>query len=91
MSEDQHLKGCKFEQAKEKGVNHAECNELRSPSFASNDEKEEDKISRRSSINQCWFQYMNRIDRMAILLLPPIYILICSIYWISYLTRYVDI
>ena len=90
MSDDQHIKGCNFEPAKEKDVNHADCNKMRSLSFVSNDENEEDKISRRSSIDQCWFQYMNRIDRMAILLLPPIYILICSIYWISYLTRYVD-
>ena len=91
MSEDQHLKGSNFEQAKEKDINHAEGNKLQSLPFGSNDENEQDKISQTSSINQCWFQYMNKIDRLAILLLPPIYFFISSVYWMSYLTRYVNI
>ena len=40
------------------------------------------------SINHSWCHSANRLDRIAIVVLPPVYVLIVSVYWISYLSRY---
>ena len=40
------------------------------------------------SINHSWYNSTNRLDRIAIVVLPPVYVLIVSVYWISYLSRY---
>ena len=48
------------------------------------------ELKENTKMDQSWYYSTNRLDRIAILVLPPVYFLIVSVYWISYLSRYAN-